>query len=75
MKSDVWDAYHAEKAVDSAITNLCKAYEAEGVRKERERMLRLKNEIINCVIDYGLMPAKYDKVVASLEALIRGEQK
>jgi hypothetical protein len=75
MKNDVWDAYHAEKAVDNAIINLCKAYEAEGARKERERILTLKNEIINCVIDYGLMPAKYDKVVASLEALIEKEQK
>ncbi len=50
------------------------SYQA-GIDYERERILGLRKEIINCVIDYGLMPETYLRVMRDIEALIKGEQK
>jgi hypothetical protein len=52
-----------------------KKYFQAGVEYERERILALKKEIINCVIDYGLMPEKYERICNDIDALIKGEQK
>jgi len=48
---------------------------AQGADYERERILGLRKEIINCVVDYGLMPETYLRVMRDLEELIKGEQK
>jgi hypothetical protein len=42
---------------------------------ERERILGLRKQIINCVVDYGLVGETYLRVMRDLEALIKGEQK
>jgi hypothetical protein len=52
-----------------------KKYFQAGVEYERERILALKKEIINCVIDYGLVPEKYERICNDIDALIKGEQK
>jgi hypothetical protein len=44
------------------------------VDQERERILAMKKEIINCVIDYGLTPEKYERVCNDIDALIKGEK-
>jgi hypothetical protein len=48
---------------------------SQGAQYERERILALKKEIINCVIDYGLVPEKYERICNDIDALIKGEQK
>lgn len=42
---------------------------------ERERILAMKKEIINCVIDYGLTPEKYERICNDIDAVIKGENK
>ena len=44
-----------------------------GEQAERKRILAMKKEIINCVIDYGLTPEKYERVCNDIDALIKGE--
>lgn len=44
-----------------------------AIKHERERLLARKNDIINSVVDYGLMPTKYDRVVADLTKIIMDE--
>ncbi len=46
-----------------------------GADRERERILDLRKEIINCVVDYGLSGETYLRVMRELEELIKGEQK
>ncbi len=46
-----------------------------AVTWERERILGLRKQIINCVINYGLTPEAYERVMRDLEELIKGEQK
>ncbi len=46
-----------------------------GVEWERERILNLRKQIINCVVDYGLVGETYLRVMRELEELIKGEQK
>jgi hypothetical protein len=41
--------------------------------EERERILGLRKEIINCVINYGLMPEQYERVMNDIEKVIKGE--
>ena len=45
-----------------------------GQEAERNRILALKKEIINCVVDYGLVGETYLRVMRDLEELIKGEQ-
>jgi hypothetical protein len=52
-----------------------KKYFQAGVEYERERILNLRKEIINCVVDYGLSGETYLRVMRELEELIKGEQK
>lgn len=47
----------------------------KGRKLERERILAMKKEIINCVIDYGLTPEKYERICNDIDALIKGENK
>jgi hypothetical protein len=51
-------------------------YLAKGFAKaeERERILAMKKDIINCVIDYGLTPEKYERICNDIDALIKGEK-
>lgn len=46
-----------------------------AMSKERERILNLRKQIINCVVDYGLAGEAYLRVMRELEELIKGEQK
>lgn len=46
-----------------------------ALEAERERILALKKEIINCVIDYALTPEKYERVCNDIDALMKGENK
>jgi hypothetical protein len=52
--------------------NTAEAFD-KGVEQERERILAMKKDIINCVIDYGLTPEKYERVCNDIDALIKGE--
>jgi len=52
-----------------------KKYFQAGVDYERERILGLRKQIINCVVDYGLSGETYLRVMRDLEELIKGEQK
>jgi hypothetical protein len=45
-----------------------------GRQLERERILAMKKDIINCVIDYGLTPEKYERICNDIDALIKGEK-
>lgn len=49
------------------------SYQA-GIDFERERILNLRKQIINCVVDYGLAGEAYLRVMRELEELIKGEQ-
>ena len=44
-----------------------------GAQQERERLYEIRDDIINCVIDYGLTPEVYRRVSAGLKAIIKGE--
>lgn len=44
-----------------------------GQDKATERILGLRKEIINCVINYGLMPEQYERVMNDIEKVIIGE--
>ncbi len=68
--------------IDEAITlkidsldKLTEHWIAEGAKQERERILGLRKEIINCVVDYGLVGESYLRAMRDLEAVIKGEQK
>ena len=50
-------------------------YREQGRQQERSRLLSLKNEIINSVVDYTLTPAQYDQTVARLTEIITGKTK
>ena len=68
----------SDEAITLKIDSLDKLTEhwiAEGVKQERERILGLRKQIINCVINYGLTPEVYLRVMRDLEQLIKGEQK
>ena len=45
-----------------------------GAKQEQERVLAMKKDIINCVIDYGLTPEKYERICNDIDALIKGEK-
>ena len=47
-------------------------YNMDIAKQERERILAMKKEIINCVIDYGLTPEKYERICNDIDALIKG---
>jgi len=61
---------HEENEMDQSQT----LYEL-GITYERERILAMKKDIINCVIDYGLTPEKYERICNDIDALIKGESK
>ncbi len=57
-----------------SLDKLTEYWIAEGVKQEQERILGLRKQIINCVINYGLTPEVYLRVMSDIEAVIKGEQ-
>ncbi len=58
-----------------SLEKLIEHFIAEGANYEQERILGLRKQIINCVVDYGLSGETYLRVMRELEELIKGEQK
>ncbi len=56
-----------DEAVEQSFTNGIN----KGRKLERERILGLRKELINCVINYGLTPDVYERVCADMETVIR----
>ena len=56
------------------LDNLLMKARLEGIEAEQGRILAMKKDIINCVIDYGLTPEKYERICNDIDALIKGEK-
>jgi hypothetical protein len=68
----VWEGYDPE--VHERLCGNCLFLIRKGEERERDRILAMKKDIINCVIDYGLTPEKYERVCNDIDALIKGEK-
>ena len=69
------DLISTPHALISVIETKIARAEIAAEKRTVERILSLRKQIINCVINYGLTPEVYERVMSDLEALIKGEQK
>ena len=72
-KAGLEEAHRYQHQCNADLATRAKLRE-EGRELEQERILAMKKKIINCVIDYGLTPEKYERICNDIDALIKGEK-
>ncbi len=75
MRAEVSDYLDPATLTPESLYKLQSETWAQGAEHERDRILNMRKEIINCVVDYGLSGETYLRVMRELEELIKGEQK